>query len=102
MNNIDLLKNYLAKELGYSDKLVDREAERFYNNDDILAEFSYYLNNGKFSDVPVTVQDYSAELLYKQYRKIFHTVYDAYSYLILLREKPEYALKIMRRNFPEK
>ena len=102
MNNAELMKGYLKKHIGDNQFSIEQSLKRFMQNEDILKEFSYYLQNKKFTQSPIEVCGYTAESLYNKHKKHLKTVFDAYGYLILLREKPEYALDLIERGFPIK
>lgn len=102
MTNSELVKNYLAKRIGGNQFAVEQALKRFIQNEDILDEFCYYLQNKRFKQSQTEVYGYTAESLYNKQKKHLKTVFDAYSFLILLREKPEYALDLIERGFPVK
>ena len=74
-----IIKNYLMNNYDFSEEEAIKTAERIERNKYIESEFIFYASVNSFPSVPfVTVNDYSAEFIYKKYDV---TPLDAYLYL---------------------
>lgn len=97
--NERVIKDYLRKEIGLTEKRVFQEYEGIKKHPDIENELALYIQNGckTVPETPVVVEGFSAEKLYNQYPL---SVVGAYNYLIYLREEPEEALDMLDRGLP--
>lgn len=102
MSNTDLLKKYLSKQKGFDERLIAQTCESFLRNPDILDELNYYLVNNAFRQNPIEERGYTAQLLHELYGESLKRVFDAYNFLIFIREDPDYAIKIINKRFPKK
>ncbi len=102
MNNHEILMNYLARELELDESTCQKEEAKMLAHEDILNELCGYLRTKKFSDNQIQESGFTAEILYKKYKKLFKTIYAAYNYLIYLREDPNTALQMLERGLPIK
>lgn len=97
--NGQLIKEYLQKEIGLTEKRACQECVGIQKHPDIESEFILYIQSGweKVSEAPIVVEGFSAEKLYNQYSL---SVVGAYNYLIYLREDPEEALEFLKKGLP--
>lgn len=102
------IENYLKNDLEMSQELVNGQMQRFKRNEDIFDEFKYWFYNFKNGhndasnfvvENPVEVQGYTAYILYEKFGDRLHGI-GIFNLLISLRENPEEALDLIKRDLP--
>ena len=102
--------DYMKNSLEMSQELADRQMELFKRNKDIFDEFKYWFYNFKNGhndasnfvvENPVEVQGYTAYILYQKFGDRLRGI-GIFNLLISLRENPEEALDLIKRDLPRK
>lgn len=90
----------LKGEFSMSPERAEAAYKKLATHPDILNEFYFYANNGRFiSFDPITAEGYSAQGLCET---TYLSPIGAYNYLIYLREHPEEALQDLKDGLPRK
>ncbi len=97
----EFIISYCINVLGYTPNQAEEEADKLIKHPDILKEFINWLATGKYeSNNPLTIEGYTAQRLHEEFD--FLKPIGVYNYLISLREKPEEALKWIKKGLPRK
>lgn len=102
MENTKFLKTYLTKKLDFSEQTAEQALVPFLRQKDILDELCKTLEKGEFPQEMICEQGFTARSLYEKYGKMMRSVFDAYGFLLVLRERPAQMLDIINSGFPVK
>ena len=93
---MDEIKRYLS-DAGLTDSALDRKLEQYSRHQDIAKEFLYWIINNKYMEDGVEIEGYTAYTLGNMSEYL--TGEGSFSLMIMLREKPEKALKKISEGF---
>lgn len=97
-NIIDVIKEYLINEKGYTEKRANIDCDDLIKHIDIASELVVALKSG-IPDKGIEVNGYSAKILNGNYPL---SLLGAYNYLVYLREEPDQALADLKKGLPRK
>ncbi len=97
-----ILKNYLVKELRFSQKEAQEETDRFILNAtiELQNEFEFYLRHKRFTGEPITVKGYTAKILIDS--KLAVNPYAAYNMMRQLIAETDKMLQGIQSGFKTK
>ncbi len=98
--NIDNLTDYMEKEVKVTSEMLKYYEDSLKNHPDIRAEFEKWLTTREYeTENPIRVEGYTAKDISEL--APFEPGIGVYTFMISLREEPEYALAYIKKNYPK-
>ncbi len=96
--NIDALKGYMEEEINVKPEMVEYYETSFKNHPDIRAEFEKWIATREYeTENPIVVEGYTAKDISEL--APFEPGIGVYTFMISLREEPEYAIAYIKKNY---
>lgn len=92
--------NYLINELKQSERVANRNATKLCKYKDIEDEFLEWTNSNEFVDTGLSIEGYTAKKIHEL--APFMNGVGVYSFMVTLRENPEFAQETIKSGFPRK
>jgi len=98
---MEKIRNYLINERNQKPAVADKIAAPFEKHEDISAELESWIGQRAFpQNDPLIIDGYTAEAVSKL--APFMDGVGAYNFMVTLRERPDYAKRIIAEGFPRK